>query len=169
MLLHFVIPFNLICNMMSIIKTSILTYWPHPHGWGGGGGSAGMIFATILLHFIIPFNLICSMTMFCKNWILIPPQGLWKKAGKGVCGQNICCHFAAFLFHMYHNLICNMTMFCKSWTLTFWPNPIRLPRVSDPGLCSKITLDMFLIYCTIVYMLNFSKNVLTTDWVIVKF
>ena len=33
-------------------------------GRGGGGESAGKIFATILLHFVIPFNLICNMTMF---------------------------------------------------------------------------------------------------------
>ena len=31
---------------------------------GGGGGSAGKIFGTLLLHFVIPFNWICNMTMF---------------------------------------------------------------------------------------------------------
>ena len=31
---------------------------------GGGGGSVGKIFATMLLYFVIPFNLIGNMTMF---------------------------------------------------------------------------------------------------------
>ena len=31
---------------------------------GGGWGSAGKIFATMLLHFVIPFNLICKKTTF---------------------------------------------------------------------------------------------------------
>ena len=34
MLLHFVIPFNLICNMTMLWKSWILTYWPHPKGRG---------------------------------------------------------------------------------------------------------------------------------------
>ena len=31
--------------------------------WGGGGGNAGKILATMLLHLVIPFNLISNMTM----------------------------------------------------------------------------------------------------------
>ena len=37
MLLHFMIPINLICSMTMFWKSWILTYWPHPYGPGGGG------------------------------------------------------------------------------------------------------------------------------------
>ena len=69
MLLHFVIPFNLICNMTMFCKSWLLTYWPHPQGQEGGGGSAGKIFATMLLHSWFPFYLICNMTLVvvCKG------------------------------------------------------------------------------------------------------
>ena len=43
-----------------------------PRVGGGGGGSAGIIFAT-MLHVawpVIPFNFICNMTMFSKSLIL---------------------------------------------------------------------------------------------------
>ena len=46
MLLHFVIPFNLIFNPTMFWKSWILTYWPHPKG-RGGGGAAGKIFDTM--------------------------------------------------------------------------------------------------------------------------
>ena len=34
---------------------------------GGGRGSAGKTFATMLLTFVIPFNTICNLTMFCNK------------------------------------------------------------------------------------------------------
>ena len=49
MLLHLVIPFNLICSMTIFWKSWILTYCSHP--WGcRGRGSPGKILATMLLH-----------------------------------------------------------------------------------------------------------------------
>ena len=42
-----------------------MTFCPEPQGQGDGGGlgSAGKIFATMLLHLVIPFDLICTITM----------------------------------------------------------------------------------------------------------
>ena len=37
---------------------------------------------------------------------------------RGICGQNICYHVAAFV--ILFNLICNNTMFGKSFILTYW-------------------------------------------------
>ena len=102
----------------------------------------------------IAFNLICNMTMFYKRWILtFLPLG---SGGGGVSGHNTCYHVAEPAFPFY--LMCNMTMFWKSWILTFWPHPVSPPRGSGTGLLSKITFDMFLIYCNSVCMRNFSKK-----------
>ena len=76
--------------------------------------------------------------------------------GWGVCGQNICYYVAAFVIPF--NLICDMTIIWKSWILTFWPQPLSPLRGSNTGLQSKITFDMFILYCTSVCMQNFSKK-----------
>ena len=79
-------------------KSWILTYWPHPQGWGCGCG------------------------------------------GIGLCWQNICYHYAAFVISF--NLICSMTIFWKSWIFTFWPHP--LGSWGERGLPEKYLL---LCYC----------------------
>ena len=108
--------------------------------------------------FVIPFYLICNMTMFWKIilsfWPFHPRIG---DGWVGVCGQNVCYHFAAFVIPF--NSICNMTMFWKRWILTFWLHPLSPPKGSDPGLRSKITFDIFDIYCTSVCRRNCSKNI----------
>ena len=45
-------------------KTNFDLLTPSVRLGGGGGGSAGKIFATMLLNFVIQFNLICNMTIF---------------------------------------------------------------------------------------------------------
>ena len=71
MLLYFVIPLNLICNMATFWINWILTYWHHL--LGGGGGGMGVCGQNICYHvnaFLIPFNLIFNMTMYWKSWTL---------------------------------------------------------------------------------------------------
>ena len=107
MVLHFVIPFNLICNMTMSEKVEFWPIDPNPNGpWGEG--SVGKIFATMLLHFVIPFTLVCNMTMSRKSWIfdlLIPSPGLGGGGGRGSMGKIL----ATMLLHSWFsfNLICN--------------------------------------------------------------
>ena len=49
------------------------------------------------------------------------------------------------------------------------PHPLSPPRGRDPGLQTKITFDMFLIYCTYCIYCENSVKVSTTDLVIAKF
>ena len=58
---------------------------------------------------------------------------------RGVCGQNICYHVAAFAIPI--NLICNMTMLWKYWNLTFWSLPQgRRGLGSASKICATILL-----------------------------
>ena len=110
-----------------VLKKWILTYWPHPPGYKGGGGgkeSASKIFGTMLLHLF--FFLIWFATWPCSEKVEFwpNPQG---QGGLGVgsgerrgCRQNIWYHVAAFFF--LFNLICNMTMVWKRWNWPFDPN-----------------------------------------------
>ena len=134
----------------------ILTFWPHPQGQAGVGG--GLRAKYMILRFRIrdSINFVCNLTMFWKSWTLtFWPQGQGMGV-RGLCGQNICYHVAAFMFPF--NVICNMIMFRKSWILTFWPHPLSRPRGSGTGLRSKNAFDMFLIYCNFVRMRNFCKK-----------
>ena len=144
-------------------------FWPTdpiPRVGGGGSVSASKIFATMLVHSW--FSLIWYVTWPCSekvNFDLFDPIHRIGGVGGGVYGQNICYHFSAFVILI--NLICIMTVFWKSWILTFWPHPLSLGG-TDTGLRSKITFDMFLIFCTSVWMRNFRKH-LTTFWVTANF
>ena len=60
---------------------------------------------------------------------------------------------------MQSHVMLFLVIIIKFWPL---PHPLSPPRGSDPGLRSKITFDMFHIYCTSVCMRNFSK-ILTID------
>ena len=79
----FMILFNVICNMTMFWKSWIMTYWPHPQGRevGGGGGSAGKIFATKLLHSWFSYIWYATWPCFKKNefWPTdtIPRVGGW--------------------------------------------------------------------------------------------
>ena len=72
---------------------------------GGGGRSAGKIFATMMLYFVIPFYLICNMTMFGKIYF----DRLSLRSGGGSKGKIIATMLLYFVIPF--NLICNMTMF----------------------------------------------------------
>ena len=143
----FLIPFNLVCNMIMSWKCWILNLLTPTTGSGGEDGVCRQNICNHAAAFVILFNLICSMTMFCKSWILtIWPQP--RVRGRvGFCGQHIFNHAAAFVIPF--NLICNMTMFWKGWISTgvgHWP-------------WSKTTVDMFHICYTSVCMRYFSKNI----------
>ena len=112
-------------------KSWILTFWPPG---SGGGGSAGILFAT-LLHVaapVIPFKLICNITMFWKSLIvpLTPPPKSTQGSDTGLRSKVrfdmfliyctsvcICFHVAAFAipFDMQHDNV------LKTLILTFWP------------------------------------------------
>ena len=96
----------------------------------------------------------CSEKKFNFN-ILTPPS---RVGGRGVYGPNICYHVAACVIPF--NLICNMTTFWKSWILASAPHPnASPPRRPDPDLRTKVSFDMFHIYCSSVCMRQFSKNI----------
>ena len=123
--------------------------WPHPRVCLWLEGSGGKIFATTFMH--LWFNLICNLTMFLKSLILT----FWPQ-GMGVSGAlpakyllPWCCIHDSLKF----------VMFWKSWILTFWPHLLSPPRELGTRLWSKITFDMFLIYCNAVCMRNFCKNI----------
>ena len=151
----FVIPFNLICNIIMFWKVELWPIDPIP----GSGRSAGKIFATILLHSW--FSLIWYATQPCSEkvefWPIDPMPRVGVGSRVGVWEQNICYRASAFIIPF--NLICNMTLFWKNWILTLWPHPLSPPRGWDTGLESKITFDMFHIHCTSVCMRYFSKNI----------
>ena len=121
MVLYFVIPFNLKCNMTIFWKSWTLTYWPHPRVEG-----EGVLRQNIWHHvaaLVILFNLIWNESMFWKGWILtyLPhPQGRGD-GSRRVCRQNIWHRISAFMILL--NLICNMTIFRKRGILTYWPHP----------------------------------------------
>ena len=113
MLLHFVIPFNLICNMTMFWKRWILTYCPIPRVLGEGVCGQNIFYHVAV--FVILFNLICTVTIFWKSWTLT----YWPHPqGRDDSGQNIFYHVVAFV--IFFNLIYNVTMFWKSWPLTKW-------------------------------------------------
>ena len=58
---------------------------------------------------------------------------------RGVCGQIICYHVAAFV--ILFNLICNMTVFWKSQILTYWSH---LQGDGEGGSAGKIFATMLL-------------------------
>ena len=139
-LLQFMIPFNLICNITMFWKKWILTYWPHHYGCGGGGmvRSAGTINATMLLHSWFP--LIWYATWHCTEKVELWP--LDPRVRGGVCGQNIGYHVAAFL--ILFNLICNMTMLWKSWILANWPQPQgQWAKYLLPCCCLAIAFKLY--------------------------
>ena len=129
-------------------KSWILTFWPPG---SGGGGSARIIFAT-MLHVaapVIPFNLICNMTMFWKSLILplTPPPKSTQGSDTGLRSKVrfdmfliyctsvcICYHVAAFAipFDMQHDNV------LKKFNLNFWP--------PGPwgGVCGEIFATMWL-------------------------
>ena len=118
MLLHLWFSLILISNMTMYWKKLIFYLLIPSTGsgcrcvCGGGGWSAGKIFATTLLHSRFSLILICNMTMFWKSWILIfwpHPQG--RGEGVGISGQI----FTTLLLHLLFSfkLILNVTMFWK--------------------------------------------------------
>ena len=127
----------LICNMTMCEKVEFWPFDPTPGSGGGGGMAPGNIFATMLLLTWIPLMQHDHVLKKLKFNLLTlsPGSGVW------VCEQNGCYLLAAFVIPF--SLICNMSMLWKSWILNFWPNPLSPPRGSDPGLWSKIMLDMF--------------------------
>ena len=101
------------------------------------------------------FPLIWYVLWTCSEkgeFLIFWPQ---QRAREGSAGKI----FAAMLLHLMipFNLICNMTMFWPSCILTFWPHPLSPTRGWATGLGSRITFDMFHIYCTSVCIRNFSN------------
>ena len=150
------IPFKLICNMTMFWKVNFDILTPPPGSGGGRRGSAGKISATTFPHswFYLIWYAIWPCSGKVEFWPFDPRVRRW--GWTGLRGQNICYHVAAFMFPF--NVICNMIMFRKCWILTFWPHPLSPPRRSGTGLWSKLTFDMFLIYCNSVCMRNFCKK-----------
>ena len=151
MLLHFVIPFNLVCNMTIFWKSWILTYGPIPMVLGEGVCGQNIFYNVAV--FVILFNLICTVTIFWKKLnlnLLTPSLASGMTAGK---------IFATMLLHLWLSLIWYITWPCsekvdlwpsdsnpqgrgwgswvgvcgakyllpcccwKSWILTYWPHP----------------------------------------------
>ena len=116
---------------------------------GEGGGGCGQNICYHVTAFMIAFNFICNMTMFWKSWILsFWPPGLGGRGSAGITFATIL-HVAAPVIPF--NLICNITMFWKSLILPLTPPP-KSTQGSDTGLRSKVWFDMFLIYCTSVFI-----------------
>ena len=109
--------FNLICNITIFWTSWVSTYWHYPQGrrGGGGRGSAGKIFATILLHFVIPFNLKCNMTISWKSWIFIfwphPLGPLGRGGQRAKYLLTCCCIRDALYFDMQHDHVSNILNF----------------------------------------------------------
>ena len=63
----FVIPFNVICNNMTMLMIFLFCLFDPTNRVGGGGGRGGVCGQNNCYHaaaFMIPFNLICNVTMF---------------------------------------------------------------------------------------------------------
>ena len=102
MLLHFVIPFNLICNMTMLWKGWILTYWP------GQGGVYVCVWEELRTKYLLPccciswFHLIWYATWPCSEKVefrpIVPSLGFW---GRGYASKI----FATMLLHSWFSLI----------------------------------------------------------------
>ena len=135
-------------------KKRILSYWSHPQGQGWGGGSAGKIFAIMSL-IRDSFNLKYTIIMFWKSWILpFDPNPRVRRVGLGWGLQAK--YLLLSLLHSWFSLTWYTMWPCSEKVIfrPFDPNP----RATDSGLQSKITFDVFHIYCTSVCMRNFNKE-----------
>ena len=193
-LLHFVIPLILICNMTMFLKSWVWSIDPIPRVKGGGEGVCGHNICYHIAVFVIPFNLICNMTMFWKKlyFELFEPSLRIREYGGGwglqaklllpfdpnprvrgacgwvwVCRENNCYHAAAFVIPF--DLICNMTVFWKS---EFWPfDPTSQVHPTEGGTQAfdrKSRLIRF-IFIVPLSACKIGVKILTTDWVIAKF
>ena len=126
MLLHFVIPFNLICNIALFAKSWIMTFWPL-EWWG----------ANIFYH-------VAAFHDFISNWYATWPCS--KKVefrpidpiprfegGRGYADKIFAIKLLRFM--ILFNLMCNMTSFWHSWLLTYWPH--SQGRGGGWGICRQ--------------------------------
>ena len=110
--------FVLFLTMTMFYKSRIYTVWFHLQGRGGGMGSEGMIFATMLLH--TWFHLIWYATWPCEKvefWPFDPP--LLSTGGGGGWGKSVGKIFATMLLHSLFHLIWYATWPCSEKT-GFW-------------------------------------------------
>ena len=107
MLLAFMIPFNLLCNMTMFWKTWIMTFWPNPQGRGGGRGSLGakhLLSCCCIWYATWPY--------FEKSWILASVPSLSPARGSDPGLQT---KIPFGMFHIYCSSVC-MKNFSKSMT-----------------------------------------------------
>ena len=122
-------------------------FWPFdPIPRDTGRGVCGQHICYNDAAYLIPFNLMCNMAMFWKSWILThwPHPQCQGGGGRGVFVQDI----ATMLVLLWFSLIWYASWPCSE-NFEFLPFD---PRGWDTGLRSKITFDMFHIYCTSVCM-----------------
>ena len=90
------------------------------------------------------------------NFDLITPRVGW-----GVCRQNICYHFAAFV--IYLNLICNMFMFWKSCKVVFWHLDPQCWRGGGGGVCWQ-NIPYYVAACVIPFNLICNMTIFWRSW-----
>ena len=191
MLLHFLIPFNLICNMTLFWKVEL---WPFDPRVGDLPAKYLLpscnIFAIMLLHFLIPFNLICNMTMFWNSgmgqryggvcskisWFPLMWYATWPCSEKvdilptdpitrvRSAGKIFATMLLYFMIPI--NLICNMTMFWENWILAW--GPFSRVRVGDVEVCAQkkcyFVAALLIPFNLICNMTMFWKCLILTFW-----
>ena len=135
----FMIPFNLICNMTTFWKTWILTYWPQPHGQGGGEMGRGLRAKYLLpcccISDSLKFDMQHDRVLKKLNFDLLtpplsPPRG-WDTGLRSVITFD--------MFHIYCTSVCMWNFSKKYWQLTellqnfnIWP--LIPPKGSGGGV-----------------------------------
>ena len=142
MLLHFVIPINLICNMTMFWKSLILT---------PPAGSGEFCRQNICYHvaaFVIPFNLIRNMTRWCSEKVEFDLLTLPPKSTQGL-DPDLWPKITFDMFHFYSTSVCMRNFSKKYWQLTELLRNLNIWPLTPPkgsGGWGKILITVMLIY-----------------------